>query len=363
MPSSRLARTSLAHGSALAAGAVATLTGACASGRASAWPGAAPDATARAASAASIAKAPGAESITDCVIGASSVRFRRSLTLRAPSGEPFGWLVDATDARLTTTLSGRFEATADGVRLRVTPRPFELPLYTRRPLTFGGLVHVGANTELGWVAGQPGATLTMRLPVDDRVEWLGASPLALAACTDLALAPQGLPQRWTTTDAARLRSLDLSKPVAIAATPGGRPIARLSATFAIQDVLLQREEGEFARIDWALRDGALAFAHVIGWVPRALLGEPRRGRTPRVIACGGGSVTAPDTLACKRDQPLFVQTSLGFEPVGTLLAGTRVHVPSAMHDWVAVEVQGRGHLALDEDATFVMRARDLEGCR
>ncbi len=314
--------------------------------------------------------APLAQTVSRCVIEASAVRWQGGLVLRAPSGAVFGTLDDATDARFTTAPVETLEATAFGVRLHLAPRSSELPLYTTRPLLFGGLVRVGAATPLDWSPGQHGPALFVTLPRDARVEWLGAPPMALAACTELSLGPYAPPRVVWPAPGGTVRSLDLTKDVPIATAPGGRAIARLSATSPVQDVAVLREEGDFARIDWPLSDGALGGAHVLGWVPRALLGEPRRGKRRRSWGCPSGySNHAGEPASCAHDRALHVQTQAGFEPVGTLLAGTRIAVTSQMAGWVAVEVLGpqryeaQSPFSLEKGATFVLRATDAADCR
>lgn len=318
-------------------------------------------------------------SITQCAIVAGFVAWSPGVVLRTPSGAAFGRLVSGTDVRFATAPSDTLLGTASGVRLQLSPRPFELPLYPRVSVMFGGVVRAGPTTRLGWVtgatrlsgaSGASGGTLTVKLATDDRVEWLGPTPLARAACTELALGPftpSGASANRAAVGASGLRSLDLTNPVPIALTAGGHAIARLRAPSA-QAVTLLEEKGELARIDWELKGGELAGAHVVGWVPGALLGTTRVGRASR-RGCGFGTGTTFDAPGCKHAHPLWVRTANGLEPVGTVLAESRVRVTETFSPWVAVQVlepakdRNAGILWLEDDATFVMREEDARDCQ
>jgi hypothetical protein len=369
----RLSRGSLILRPPLLAFAIGALACACAEGGAS-RPIATPLAGAPGLTTASSApSAPSLDSITRCAIAADAVTWSPGLAVRSPSGAAFGFLYTATDVRFAPEPTKTLLASASGVRLRLAPWPLDLPLYPRRSLLFAGVVRAGAATRLVWVPGSSGATLTVKLPADDRVEWLRPAPLALAACTELALAPhppsaQGAPAATTTaTEAASLRSLDLSVAVPIAASAGGPAIARLKAPYA-QTVILLAEEGPFARVDWAPKGGELAGAHVIGWVARGSLGAPRLGRMPRrgCVLSVGYSFDAP---GCQHAHPLWLRAANGLEPIGTVLAQSRVRVTETFSPWVAVEVlapvkdRASDRLWLDEGATFVMREADVGDCQ
>ncbi|WAS90030.1 hypothetical protein [Nannocystis punicea] len=279
-------------------------------------------------------------------------------TLRSASGRSFGAIRSADELRFVADGEATAEFTSFGLRLRTTPTPGDLPVYTRGELVFGGVLQAG-NTPLVWTP-IGGPRLRVAPPTDRRVRFVD-DPSVDVACDALAL------EESYSDLAVPDRRLRPRGPVAVAATPGGPPVLHLHLKRAAR-VKWLADAGSQVKIAWPIADGALVESTVSGWVEARLV-EPLNNWIAGEFPPGSFSLQGTTHWGgCSAEHPLYVDTGRGAEPVGEILAGTRVRTGPRRGELVVVEVEGPAvresppPLRLRPEARFLLAPADAADC-
>lgn len=288
---------------------------------------------------------------TTCEITQSSWDHPAGVPLRTPTGRPYLTIRRADEVTVRTAGGVVVEYSAHGLRLRSAPRTGDLPLYPTAELDFAGVLQAGLATALNW-APADGPRLRVSPRTDRRVRFL-ADPAVELACADLGLT-HGFSELPATDHHLRARPS-----IAVATSPGGPAVLHLHLARAVPVKLLARS-GAHAQIAWPIADGPLADATVRGWVDARLvvlkdnflLGDPHGfgGLGLRGTSHWGG---------CAGEHPLHVDAGRGPEPIGTILAGTRVLKGRRRGAFVEVVVEGQATQSVPVPFTLRPGARFL----
>ena len=297
---------------------------------------------------------------TTCEITQSYWDHPTGLPLRTPAGRPYLTIRRADEVTLRTAGGVVVEYSAHGLRLRSAPRTGDLPLYPTAELGFAGAVQAGLATGLNW-APVDGPRLRVTPRTDRRVRFV-ADPAVDVACASLGLGP-GISEHPTADHDLRARPS-----IAVATSPGGPAVLHLHLARTVPVKLLARS-GAHAQIAWPIADGPLADATVTGWVDARLvvvkdsflLGDPH----------GFGGLGLSGTShwgGCAGEHPLHVDAGRGPEPVGTILAGTRVIKGRRRGAFFEVVVEGQATqsipvpFTLRPGARFLLAPADADEC-
>jgi hypothetical protein len=280
-------------------------------------------------------------------------------TLRSASGRAFATILSADELRFVADGEATAEFTSFGLRLRTTPRPGDLPVYTRGELVFGGVLQAGQATPLMWTP-VAGPRLRVAPPKDRRVRFVD-EPTVDVACDALAL-------EESYSDLAvpdhRLRPRG---PIAVAATAGGPPVLHLHLERAAR-VKRLADAGPQVKIAWPITDGALVESTVSGWVEARLVEPLKDSIADEFLADGLSLEGSTHWGGCSAEHPLYVDTGRGAEAVGEILAGTRVRTGSRRSELVVVDVEGPSvrerpsPLRLRPGARFLLAPADAADC-
>ncbi|PCC74155.1 hypothetical protein SAMN02745121_07979 [Nannocystis exedens] len=302
--------------------------------------------------------ATGAPAPSTCELHQSNWDSPTARTLRSASGRAFAAILSADELRFVADGEATAEFTSFGLRLRTTPRPGDLPVYTRGELVFGGVLQAG-NTPLMWTS-VGGPSLRVAPPKDRRVRFVDA-PTVDVACDTLALEES---YSDLAVPDSRLRPRG---PIAVAATAGGPPVLHLHLKRAVP-VKRLADAGSQVKIAWPIADGALAESTVSGWVEARLV-EPLKDSTEGEFLARGLSLEGSAHWdGCGAEHPLYVDTGRGAEPVGEILAGTRVRMGPRRGELVVVDVEGPWvrqnppPLRLRPGAKFLLAPADAADC-
>ena len=269
---------------------------------------------------------------TTCVITQEWWTTTSRRELRTPSGLVFATITQAESLTLTTQGGATLQSKLHGLELRTTPRAGDIPLFARTDeLLFAGVLQAGRATDLGWSPAD-GPRMRVAPPRDPRVRFIQNPELAVA-CADLSLVPG---------DSEHLgadRWLRARGSIAVAASPGGPTVLKLQLPRAVTVTQLDRN-GPHAKIAWLIDDGKLADATVIGWVDARLVSDLDRKGGGGGTGSGMGLEGSSHWSGCQTEHPLLVDAGRGPEPVGTILAGTRVRKGPRRGALVSVELEG-----------------------
>ena len=256
----------------------------------------------------------------------------------------------------------RIELRKEGIRIEAWTTGEQVLLGPKGALAMGGVVvpqiaHVvrvdrvaGGRAQLSFVPGE-GVRLT-------------SGPLrANAPCGDLVLAnpsfegEAALQALGVPSTTLGERALTSARPVAIAAAAAGPAVLEIELDDEETSVELVDVRGSRSRILWERPDITVA-----GWVDSSLLG-PASGAAFGAGGLGlmGRGAGHSSGVTCASSVPLFADVMGVKRRVGSIDAQTEFDPGERTGEWAAVGIR-TDHLSLEENARWIIRARDLERC-
>jgi hypothetical protein len=300
-----------------------------------------------------------------CTMTNDDLRYEAPVVLRTPNGHVFAKLKYAKHASLVLGENPKFDIEAQGVLFTTVPQGSDVPVYVVSPRKVGELVTAGGGTALQWrVQGQ---TIHVRPADDPRVRPLVAAiDSAAVKCEDLRIDPQAI--RAPGCENSTGLQLTADAPLDLASTPAGPIVAQLILPAQTAVRLCARTSTD-TQIGWHAYNGKLASAFVTGWVVTAALAA--RALPPSHGRLSGSHSTYSITshwTGCTMQHPLWVNTGAGREPIGTVLAGTRLQRLREVSNMTAVTVVGPrarhgNEIQLREDAYFLVSAEAVKDCQ
>ncbi len=253
------------------------------------------------------------------------------------------------------------ELEADGISVTGHIDSGASDLRATKAFWLSGFVLPTPFTLLEWTEAARGEiTVTAAAPA--RLEVLAPPLSAIAPCEDVA-ATMGAFSAADAIDGfkkAKVRQLVTARPVDIARTPGGPPVARAHATGGSDEVSLLDVRGGNSRIAWNV-----ASLMVVGWVKSADIHVPGTGVG---FGSGHGRLGAPHytgdykKVVCSIDVDLVAEIGEARFLTGRIRAGTVLELSSTNERFTSVRVRSQ-LIVPSEDARWVVPNPDLEGCQ